>query len=46
MFIIELVNVLHNTEERGIHYVNEQREITALLFADDHVLVSDTVRDL
>lgn len=46
MFIIELVNVLHNTEERGIHYLNEQREITTLLFADDHVLVSDTVRDL
>lgn len=46
MFIIELVNVLHNTKERGIHYLNEQREITALLFADDHVLVSDTVRDL
>lgn len=35
-------DVFHNTVERRIHFSTEERDITALLFADELVLLSDT----
>lgn len=46
IFINPLVNVFHITGERRIHFSNARRDITAGLFADDLVLVSDTIRGL